>query len=328
MAQNIFLAIYLATLWLVMKCYRSANAPPWIFGLLVLSKRLHSIYLLRFFNDCFSTLFMFLAIYMLQRKAYTFCALLYSLSVSVKMSSLLYLPAIALLILMSTGSAARSLRMGALMAQLQLILAFPFIVSGKGNLPGYLSRAFEFSRDFLWKWTVNWRFVGENIFSSSAFKFSLLGLHLGLLMWFIQTRWLKASGRNILEFIRSPIFNEPSGQEKRSMSQKTDPRYMLITLFTCNMIGMLCARSLHYQFYSWMEWTTPFLLWSSGLGPFFVFPVWLAQEYAWNVYPSTEVSSAVAVTCMALQLGGVWLGTSSWHGSDSEDLDAQRKKEV
>lgn len=72
---------------------------------------------------------------------------------------------------------------------------------------------------------------------------------------------------------------------------------------------MLCARSLHYQFYAYIAWATPFLLWRSGMHPILMYAVWAVQEWAWNVYPSTDISSMVVVGCLAVQVFGVWLGT-------------------
>lgn len=37
----------------------------------------------------------------------------------------------------------------------------------------------------------------------------------------------------------------------------------------------------------------------------------LAIEYAWNVYPSTNLSSSVLLASNALLLAGVWLGNSN-----------------
>ena len=81
-------------------------------------------------------------------------------------------------------------------------------------------------------------------------------------------------------------------------------------------IGMLCARSLHYQFYAYIALSTPFLLWEAGLHPILVYAVWAAQEWAWNVYPSTDTSSMVVVGCLAIQVFGVWWGT----GKEFADL--------
>lgn len=283
--QAVFWLTYMATLWLVTACYRKASAPPWIMCLLVLSKRLHSIYLLRFFNDCFSTLLIFASILLVQNRQYTLSAVFYSLSVGVKMSSLLYLPAIGLIFILSTGSAGKALRLAMIMLQIQVLLALPFVASENGSLTGYLGRAFEFSRAFLWKWTVNWRFVGEDVFNSSWFKITLLGIHIALLLTFLTTRWLQHVRGGLPQFIRN-LWGGADRRETELIAVRTDGTYMLATLFTCNIIGMLCARSLHYQFYSWMAWTTPFLLWRSGWGLPFVVLVWAMQEYAWNVYPS------------------------------------------
>ncbi|EPS43289.1 hypothetical protein H072_2701 [Dactylellina haptotyla CBS 200.50] len=324
--QAVFWFTYMLSLWVAMLCYRTAKAPPWILGLLVLSKRLHSIYLLRFFNDCFSTLLILISILLAQKRQHTLSALFCSLSVSVKMSSLLYLPALSLIFLLGTGSTEKAIRLGLLMVQIQVVLALPFIVSENGSLVGYIGRAFEFTRAFLWKWTVNWRFIGENVFGSTQFKYTLLGIHVALLLLFLNTRWLQPAQRGIFEFIKSPLFRPMAATEKAAVRMRMDGIYTLTTLFTCNMIGMLCARSLHYQFYSWMAWTTPFLLWRSGFGPLFVIPVWAAQEYAWNVYPSTSTSSALAVGCMLAQLVGVWWGTRRDEGDVASAAGGELRK--
>lgn len=64
----------------------------------MLSKRLHSIYLLRLFNDCFATAALFLAVYAYQRRHWLLGSLLYSLGVAIKMNVLLALPAVAVVL--------------------------------------------------------------------------------------------------------------------------------------------------------------------------------------------------------------------------------------
>jgi alpha-1,3-mannosyltransferase len=72
-------------------------------------------------------------------------------------------------------------------------------------------------------------------------------------------------------------------------------------------IGLFCARSLHYQFFAYLAWATPFLLWRAGLHPVLIYVVWALQEWAWNVFPSTNASSAVVVLSLAVQVFGVYL---------------------
>src|SRR5690348_3966181 len=130
--------------------------------MLVISKRLHSIFVLRCFNDCFATLFLWLAIFFLQRRAWRAGALMYTLGLGVKMSLLLVLPAVGVVLLLGAGFAT-SLELGAMMGLVQVLIAVPFLAN---NPWGYLGRAFELSRQFFFKWTVNWRFVGEDAFLS------------------------------------------------------------------------------------------------------------------------------------------------------------------
>lgn len=119
-AQYIFIGLYLATLLLVVQCYRAAKVPPWVFPLLVLSKRLHSIFLLRLFNDAFAVFFLFLALYCYQRRYWTIGSLAYSFGLGVKMSLLLALPAVGLVLWQGVGRD-RALRQAALIAQLQVL---------------------------------------------------------------------------------------------------------------------------------------------------------------------------------------------------------------
>lgn len=186
-AQYIFAGIYLLTLAIVLKAYSRANVPPWVLPLLVLSKRLHSIYVLRCFNDGISVLFLWAAILAWTYRMWTAGAILYSGSVGVKMSGLLVLPAVAAVYLLAVGRN-RAVQMGLLMLQVQYVIGHKFISKYPRE---YFSRAFEFTRQFLFRWTVNWRFVGEEMFLSKAFSVGLLGVHIALLGIFAATRWFE-----------------------------------------------------------------------------------------------------------------------------------------
>jgi alpha-1,3-mannosyltransferase len=60
-------------------------------------------------------------------------------------------------------------------------------MSGFGN--EYVSRAFEFSRAFEYKWTVNWRFVSHETFGTKSFARALLVAHVVGLLLFAHKKW-------------------------------------------------------------------------------------------------------------------------------------------
>ncbi|KAE8447720.1 hypothetical protein EG329_010527 [Mollisiaceae sp. DMI_Dod_QoI] len=306
LAQRIFGVLYLGTISIVMACYKRAKAPLYIFPMLILSKRLHSIFVLRLFNDCFAVFFLWVAIYTFQRRIWTLGSMAYSWGLGIKMSLLLALPAVGVMLFLAKGIQA-SLKQAWLMLQLQIVIAFPFLPA---NPMGYLSRAFEFSRQFLFKWTVNWRFVGEAVFLSREFSISLLLGHISTLALFAMTRWLKPAEMPITELVSNALkFQEPCGKMQHAISIRVSPNYILTTILTANAIGMLFARSLHYQFYAYIALATPFLLWRSGLHPILQYVVWAVQEWAWNVYPSTDLSSKVVVGTLFVTVASVWWGT-------------------
>ncbi|KAM0281107.1 hypothetical protein ACHAQH_003686 [Verticillium albo-atrum] len=309
LAQFLFAILYLATLAVVMACYWQAKVPPYMFPILVLSKRLHSIFVLRCFNDGVAVLFFWLAIFSMQRRNWAVGALLYSWGVGIKMSLLLSLPAVAVVLFFGRGLQG-SLRLAYIMAQLQALIGLPFWAQ---HMRAYWSRAFELSRQFLYKWTVNWRFAGEEIFLSQGFSLALLGGHVSVLWLFITTRWLKPAQKPLSAMI--PAFLKADSPfnalEEIQVSGFVTAKYIMTTVLSANVIGLLFARSLHYQFYAYLAWATPYLLWRSGIPFPLVYILWGVQEWAWNVYPSTDASSGVVVGMLAFTVASVWFGTAN-----------------
>ena len=189
---------------------------------------------------------------------------------------------------------------------MQVVLGYEFLVA---NARSYLSRAFEFSRQFMFKWTVNWRFVGEETFLSKPFSIALLSAHVVLLLAFLHTRWLKPANISLAD-VKRMLLSPPSQQQQDRITSRVTPDFVLTTVLSAMMIGCLCARSLHYQFYAYIAWSTPFLFWRAGLHPVIVYAIWAAQEVAWNVYPSTNASSLVVVGSLAVTVGAGWRASS------------------
>ena len=150
--------------------------------------------------------------------------------------------------------------------------------------------------------------MGEETFLSSQFAQALAFANVGLLAVFAITRWTRPSGLSIPDLIRRTYQPLPAKVEQQ-ISLRVSPTFTMTTILSSLVIGMLCARSLHYQFYAYVAWATPFLLWRSGLHPLLIYITWAAQEWAWNVYPSTNTSSKLVVACLTVQVFGVWWGT-------------------
>ncbi|KAG6290011.1 dolichyl-P-Man:Man(5)GlcNAc(2)-PP-dolichol alpha-1,3-mannosyltransferase [Claviceps purpurea] len=321
LAQQLFAVLYMATLAVVMLCYSKAKVPPHIFPLLVLSKRLHSVYVLRCFNDCFAAFFFWLAIWYFQNRRWTLGSIAYSWGLGIKMSLLLSLPAVAVVLFLGKGLSG-SLRLALLMAQIQLLIALPFLAV---NPKGYLGRAFELSRQFKYEWTVNWRMLDEQVFLSKPFALALLTLHALALLLFITTRWLQPTQRPLSSLIgpllrgRSPF----SREDGLHVSRRVTPDYVMTTILSANVIGLVFARSLHYQFYAYLAWGTPYLLWKASLSFPLILLLVVAQEAAWNTFPSTSLSSIAVVNVLLLIV--VLVYNRAWKPIESRDRMARKE---
>ncbi|RMZ88743.1 hypothetical protein DV736_g4024, partial [Chaetothyriales sp. CBS 134916] len=298
--QVLFALLYLATLGVVFACYRRVDAPPWLLLPLVLSKRLHSIFLLRMFNDCWAAFFLWTAIYLLQQRKWRAGALVWGIGLGVKMTLLLAAPGLAFVLVHGAGFN-KALTAGIGVLALQAMIGAQFMQVDSWM---YLRQAFDFGRVFLFKWTVNYRFLGEEIFLSRHFAVALLLVHLSLLLVFAQSKWVKLSSANIFQFARKCILGF-SESEQRISSQRVTPTVVMDAVLGSMVVGLLCARSLHYQFYAYLGWATPYLLWRADGEWMWTLVNWAAQEIAWLIFPSTSLSSMVVVTELAIQVWSI-----------------------
>lgn len=123
LGQILFAILYLLTLVVVVTCYRRSGAPPYLFPLLVLSKRLHSVFVLRLFNDGFAAFAMWVAILLFMKKKWVAAVAVWSAGVGVKMTLLLLAPAIAVVTVLSL-SFARCVGLGVMALLIQVGCVF------------------------------------------------------------------------------------------------------------------------------------------------------------------------------------------------------------
>ncbi|ELK00761.1 Dolichyl-P-Man:Man(5)GlcNAc(2)-PP-dolichyl mannosyltransferase [Pteropus alecto] len=187
MAQHIFAGLYLATLLLVFLIYhQTCKVPPFVFFFMCCaSYRVHSIFVLRLFNDPVAMALLFLSINLLLAQRWGWGCCCFSLAVSVKMNVLLFAPGLLFLLLTQFGLRGALPKLG-ICAVLQVVLGLPFLLE---NPVGYLSRSFDLGRQFLFRWTVNWRFLPEALFLHRAFHLALLATHLIMLLLFVLCKW-------------------------------------------------------------------------------------------------------------------------------------------
>ena len=87
----------------------------------------------------------------------------------------------------------------------QILFAVPFLME---DAWAYVHSAFNLGRMFLYKWTVNWRFIEEDVFLSSRFTITLLLGHATVLILFGLFKWCELDGgvyRVLLRGIRGPL---------------------------------------------------------------------------------------------------------------------------
>jgi alpha-1,3-mannosyltransferase len=286
---------------------------------LCLSKRMHSIFLLRLFNDGPTILLTYVSILLFTKYYWRTGCFVFSMAVSCKMNVLLFAPGLLLLLLQSSRDLPTVVfrRLLPYCAVPQLVLGAPFLLSFPVS---YLKKSFELDRVFFYKWTVNWRvrtrgcllldsprqytsvrftkcvlslfvvslflkFLSEEIFLSKQVAILLLGLHIG--------------GLSVCAFAWLAKAKRETGQ-RLFLPKQLSPHYIVYTMLVSNFIGICFARTLHYQFYSWYFHSLPYMLWSAwsrsgGSGSMLLAMtlILVAIESSFLTFPTTPASSLV-----------------------------------
>ncbi|XP_060532947.1 lethal(2)neighbour of tid protein [Cylas formicarius] len=345
LAQYIFLVLYLIQTVLIHRIYRkTAKVPPYALVLATFtSYRIHSIFVLRLFNDPIAVLLFYVGLNFFISDRWILGSVFYSLAVSVKMNILLYAPCL-LVAYLTNLTYMETLVNLFVCGFVQLVLGAPFLYD---NPWSYIKYSFNFGRVFEHKWTVNYRFLTRDAFEHKYFHIGLLVLHTFLLVVFLPllrrylssyaklncvTGGLKAQleqerhrrtlakkkandrlskkEKMLLDAFDNQLRRkeEDTFEETSKLQDKLSKIAQLFVLpfFVTNLIGIACARSLHYQFYSWYFHSLLYLVFCTEYRKPFRFLLLALVEYCWNVYPSTNLSSALLHLCHASLLFGVY----------------------
>ncbi|XP_022907102.2 lethal(2)neighbour of tid protein [Onthophagus taurus] len=354
LAQYIFLSLYILQSYITFEIYKKTQKiPPYALILsTITSYRIHSIYVLRLFNDPFAVFFFYLSLTLFLRNQWILGSILYSFAVSIKMNILLYAPSLLIAYLTNLTYLQTILNLF-ICGVVQLILGAPFLWA---NFWGYIKGSFDLGRIFEHKWTVNYRFLPRDLFENKNFHVALLVVHVSLLILFYSSvkKYFSAyfTIKSTLDEIKTNTKGARKGkklkqsksvnkeEEKLSKDQqkfidnferqiksrnkiKKDEvkpeiketmevdfssvtRLFVLPFFVANLIGITCARSLHYQFYSWYFHSLLYLVHSTPYRKPIIFLLLAVVEFCWNTYPSTNISSALLHICHFSILYGVY----------------------
>ncbi|XP_047536343.1 lethal(2)neighbour of Tid protein [Vanessa atalanta] len=365
LAQYIFIGVYILLLSLVLRIYiKTKKVPPYVLAITILtSYRIHSIHILRMFNDPVAVLFLYISMNFFLDSKWYLGSIFYSLAVSIKMNILLYAPALFFFYLINLGLK-DTIKQLFICGMIQLVLGLPFLIV---NPVAYIKGSFDLGRVFNHTWTVNYRFLDIKLFESFYFHLTLLSIHIILLLIclpmcikyfqsycrlkFVQKQvqpQIEAKNKERKSKLKKDIkmklnsnidkeeklskeqeqfinsfemmlqkSSQKSGNKlsKKIVNNESEKAYSInfdilsqlfvLPMFLVNFIGIVCARSLHYQFYSWYFHTLPYLLWCTNYTIIIRFLILALIEFCWNTYPSTDITSAMLHVCHISILYGV-----------------------
>lgn len=333
LAQWIHAGVFWGVVALALSFYYRCGLkrPGRTFVSLLFSKRIHSLFVLRMFNDCWAVLIAYLAIsYLADRRArlrwFLGCTL-FSIAVSVKMNILLFAPGLLYVMLRSLPLYRVVFFLGVCAAS-QLIAGYPFLMH---NWPNYVARAFELGRIFTQRWSVNFQFLPEEVFADPVLGHALLAataaswVLLWALRWRRRTYIVPAAKSNDTAKKKSKHGGSGGGGTEAKDAAHADDhhdateeeeagdelvyRSVALTLLESNLVAVALARSLHYQFYCWFFYSVPLVLYHTKLPAMLALGSFGLVRQGFENYPPTEHSSLMVVGGFAVMvLSVIFLG--------------------
>ncbi|GET93276.1 alpha-1,3-mannosyltransferase, putative [Leishmania tarentolae] len=279
LAQWLHAGVYLVTLTMVLRLYTSSGLTWKTIIPLFVSKRIRSLYVLQLSSDCWAMLFLFAAVSFIagrpsravtrSRQWFIGC-LCYSFAVSIKMDILLFAPGM-LYVMLRTLPFWRVVWNLFVCAALQVAVSLPFLVY---DYRAYLAKSVKLDCGLIEQWPVNYRFLDADLVRRPEFGQALFAMTVAtwILLW--RTRW---AARTYLTDSEAQVLH-PAIEETRRQSTLSRGRAhgdeavddeaqeqavyasTLLTFFEANLVGVIFARSIHYQFYTRFFYTVPLVL--------------------------------------------------------------------
>lgn len=262
LASNlIFSGLYLICALCLFSILRIAKAPLIAYALVSLSRRSCGLIVLGKFNDALTMTLTYAAILKIttiqdsnNSRNYLIALFLLGLALGIKMNTILHFPAFGLILVKEKGWRFTILAGIALVLIPQVLIGLPFL----STFPRpYLSMAFNIKRKFAYTESINWYFLGREIFEKLQTSSLLSSMGMICLLAFAHFRWLAPNGLTVI-FPRPPS-RRPSLPEKIHWTI----RRKLQVILEANLIGILFMPSLHVQFSLWYLQLVPLLLFAT-----------------------------------------------------------------
>ena len=320
-AQWIFAGVYLLTVSLMLRFYTRAGLTWKVMLPLFISKRIRSLYVLRLFNDCWAMLFLVVALTLIagvparnghRARNWVLGCFFYSFAVSIKMNVLLFAPGM-LYVMLRTLPVVKVVGCLCVCATWQVLAGLPFLLH---DYEAYLSKAFELGRVFTQRWSVNYQFIDNELFVSPQFGTALLAATVAtwVLVW--RTRWSRrafltsAEAKTLRPVLRDVLHDAPvatiGGSETVAEAEERAAfTATVLTFFESNLIGVVFARSLHYQFYTWFFFSIPLVLAYTAYPRLLRLVIFALIRQGFEQYPPTPRTSVLLQGGFALALVGV-----------------------
>lgn len=153
----------------------------------------------------------------------------------------------------------------------------------------------------MYKWTVNLKFLPEEVFLSKKLSIFLLLMTVLTLVLF-SYKWISENNKYLIDkYGKNYKRNNIVGLGKLC------PNFIILTIFTSNFIGIAFARTLHYQFYSWYFHMIPYILWHIRIPIVLKIILFMFIEISFNKFPATSLSSSILEISHIIILFGIWL---------------------
>lgn len=163
---------------------------------------------------------MWASILLLAKRRFTAAVVVASLALSVKMNILLFLNGLVT-VLFRSQTGPQWFISALIFVTVQILVSLPFTQTSPGE---YITSAFNLGRQFLYKWTVNFRFLNEDTFLDQRLGHALLALHVILLGAFEIFKWTPIGKKGIAWALKQI-------HRRESLSSKGESALMLCCRF-------------------------------------------------------------------------------------------------